>query len=136
MHLHATCNISSTSSDRCASEGTKKRHEPIAHALLRAKAFTYCREKEFLKLVNRHPRANNYAPISRAGRVCQLCLREIIANSREIAIDHCDLFVVNQTINRIARYLTFAEDEHHFGLRDDAPANRAYSPQSGFECAQ
>lgn len=37
-----------------------------AHALLRVETFTYCREKEFLKLVNRHPRANNYAPIARA----------------------------------------------------------------------
>ena len=112
MHLHATCNISSTSSAHCASEGTKKGHEPIAHALLRAKTFTYCREKEFLELVNRHPRANNYAHIARSSRACQLCLREIIPNRRELAIDHGDLFVVNQTINRIARHIAFAENEH------------------------
>lgn len=72
------------------------------------------------ELVNRHPRANNYAPIARDGRACQLCLREIIANRRELAIDHGDLFVVNQNINRVARYLAFAEDKHHFGFRDDA----------------
>lgn len=73
----------------------KKRHEPIAHALLRVETFTYCREKEFLKLVNRHPRANNCAPIAHARRSCQLCLLEIIANCRELAIEHGDLFVVN-----------------------------------------
>ena len=66
MRLHATCNISSTSSAHCASEGTKKGMSLKAHALLRVETFTYCREKEFLKLVNRHPRANNYAPIARA----------------------------------------------------------------------
>lgn len=112
MRLHVTCNISSTSSAHCASEGTKKWHEPIAHALLRAKTFTYCREKEFLELVNRHPRANNYAHIARSRRACQLCHREIIPNRRELAIDHGDLFVVNQTINRIARHIAFAENEH------------------------
>ena len=52
---------------------------------------------------------------------------ETIPNRRELAIDHGDLFVVNQTIKRIARYLTFAEDEHHFGLRDDA-LGVSYSP--------
>ena len=57
-------------------------------------------------------------------RACQLCLREIVSNRRELAIDHSDLFVVNQTIYRIARYLAFAEDKHHFGLRDDAATNR------------
>ena len=76
---------------------------------------------QVLSFVADNERANNYAPISRNGRACQLCLREIIANRRELAIDHGDLFVVNQTINRIARYLTFAENEHEFGLRDDTP---------------
>ena len=51
---------------------------------------------------------------------------ETIPNRRELSIDHGDLFVVNQIINRIARYIAFAEDEHHFGLRYDATVS--YSP--------
>ena len=61
MRLHGTFSISSTSSGRCASEGTKKGMSRKAHALLRVETFTYCREKEFLKLVNRHPRADKRA---------------------------------------------------------------------------